>query len=214
MTKIYGTGEGPDATQNDDSDSQDSDSSSQDRDLDKERDEFSNLLKRRQEKDSDKKKFAREEAMQLAAGDQILRGLLGGGASAEADKKQRSSIGDRISEIAQRLADRILVSDPSKTGDSEVRIHLRDAVLQGSEITFRHDQGQLIVAFNVPTSGMQDQLLQQTGNLQQQLETRLHENVRVEVNVQADSSGSQGEGRSRNQRDIIDEWDPDGGQGR
>lgn len=117
---------------------------------------------------------------------------------------------DRIDQLAERLAQRILVSDRTHTTDSEVRIQLRESVLQGAEITLRHDQGQLVVTFNVTQSDTAGLLLPQTDDLQRALANKLNESVRIEVNVSSQTTGGQnspGDGRSRNRRDLRDEWD-------
>lgn len=117
---------------------------------------------------------------------------------------------DRIDQLADRLAQRILVSDRAHTTDSEVRIQLRESVLQGAEISLRHDQGQLVVTFNVTHSDTAGLLLPQTDDLQRALANKLNESVRIEVNVSSESSSGQdkpSDGRSRNRRDLRDEWD-------
>lgn len=115
-----------------------------------------------------------------------------------------------MDQIAERLAQRILVSDSTHTTHSEVRIQLRESVLQGAEIALCHDQGQLVVTFNVADSDMAHWLAPRTDHLQQTLANRLNEPVRIEVNVSSQNTGDQdtpGDGRSRNRRDLRDEWD-------
>ncbi|MEZ5582393.1 MAG: type III secretion HpaP family protein [Candidatus Competibacteraceae bacterium] len=157
-----------------------------------------------------------------ASGDRILQGMMGTGPTPTPPTVDNpvSAPSDRIGDIADKLAQRILVSDPSSTSDSEVRIHLRDSVLQGSEVTVRQEQGQLVVGFNVPNNEVHQQLQPHTDNLQQLLGDKLNQPVRVEVNVQSGGAGgggqsgsgqsgggSQGDGHSRNRRDWLDEWE-------
>ncbi|NJN46468.1 MAG: hypothetical protein HC808_08315 [Candidatus Competibacteraceae bacterium] len=177
--------------------------------------------------DKDKTKKIAELSAE-AFGDRILQGLMGTDPTPTQPTSENvtSTSGDRISDIADKLAQRILVSDPSSTSDSEVRIHLRDSVLQGSEVTVRQEQGQLVVGFNVPNNDVQQQLQPHTDNLQQILGDKLNQPIRVEVNVQsggADSGGAgsggssggggqrsgsdQNDGQSRNRREWQDEWD-------
>jgi type III secretion system needle length determinant len=149
----------------------------------------------------------------LPSGDRILQGLFGQPyPSAPLATPSPVSSSDRMDQLAERLAQRILVSDRTHTGDSEVRIQLRETVLQGAEITFRRDQGQLVVSFNVVDAHVAQQLSPQTDDLQRILATRLDTSVRIEVNVssgEAGGQGSPGDGRSRNRRDLRDEWDMD-----
>jgi len=158
------------------------------------------------------------ESIPQVSGDQILQGLVSQSPVEPTADNTAPTVSDRISEIADRLADRILVSDRSQTGESEVRIRLRGATLQGTEISIRHDQGQLVVNFNVPNADVRNTVLPQTDNLQQHLMTRLNEDVRVEVSTdtgsgsgqqQGSGSGQQQDRGSRNRREYSDEWDAD-----
>jgi type III secretion system needle length determinant len=149
----------------------------------------------------------------LPSGDRILQGLFGQPyPSAPLATPSPVSSSDRMDQLAERLAQRILVSDRTHTSDSEVRIQLRETVLQGAEITFRRDQGQLVVSFNVVDAHVAQQLSPQTDDLQRILATRLDTSVRIEVNVssgETSGQGSPGDGRSRNRRDPRDEWGMD-----
>ena len=149
-------------------------------------------------------------------GDRILQGLLGQPAQPTTPFLDQPaspvSSSDRIhqvDELADQLAQRILVSDRTHTTDSEVRIQLRDTVLQGTEIIIRRDQGQLVVNFNVTDAYVAQQLSPRTNDLQQALSTKLDTSVRIEVNVSSQDTGGQGssgDGRSRNRRDPNEEW--------
>ncbi len=152
-----------------------------------------------------------------SAGDRILQGLFGSPLQSTDPLPLDSTTApvanhDRIEQLADRLAERILVSDRSHTTDSEVRIQLRESVLPGTEITLRHDQGQLVVSFNVTQADTASLLMPQTDDLQRALTQKLNESVRIEVNVSSQESGGQGspgDGRSRNRRDPRDEWGTD-----
>lgn len=151
------------------------------------------------------------------AGDRILQGLFGSPLQSTdpfpLDSTATPAVNhDRIEQLADRLAERILVSDRTHTTDSEVRIQLRESVLPGTEITLRHDQGQLVVTFNVAQADTAGMLAPQTDDLQRALANKLNESVRIEVNVASQDSGGQGssgDGRSRNRRDPRDEWGTD-----
>jgi len=120
---------------------------------------------------------------------------------------------ERISKLMDQVADRVLVSHRSSSTDPEVRIKLRQTVLQGTEITIHHEQGDLVVSLSVGSRELGEQLLANTGTLQSGLMDRLHEPVRVEVAVRpesgrndgAENEGGQSDGRSRNRRDPREE---------
>jgi type III secretion system needle length determinant len=147
------------------------------------------------------------------AGDHILNTLTGPGSAPTGVDKQTNNQpaaidNERAFAIADRLADRILVSDRSLSSDSAVRIQLRDSVLGGAEIAISRDQGQIVVAFHLRDDHADHQLSAQLGNLQQHLEDRLKQPVRIEVSVAGDGAGDGAgdQGRSRNRRDLWDEW--------
>ena len=109
----------------------------------------------------------------------------------------------RIGELAERLAQSILVSDRSQIGQSEVRIRLQESVLSGTEIRFRHDQGQLVISFEVLEPEVARQLATQAEDLQHSLADKLDTSVRLEINDasrEAGTDGRPGDGRSRNRR--------------
>lgn len=151
----------------------------------------------------------------LPSGDQILQGLLGLPTvpTAPSETAPSDSGGDRldrIEQLADRLAQRILVTDRAHITDSEVRIQLRESVLQGAEITIRRDEGQLVVNFNVVAAHIAQRLSPQTDDLQRALAARLETSVRIEISVSSPDAGSQsgsGDGRSRNRRDPREEWE-------
>lgn len=154
------------------------------------------------------------------SGDRILLGLGQHGATVEntpisaTSATQTSDRIEQIERLGERLAQRILVSDRSHIGDSEVRIQLRESVLQGGEIRLRQEQGQLVVSIQVPSADLARQLSGQTDALQQTLANRLETSVRVEVQVvgarDAGNDAGTGDGRSRNRRDPWDTYDDQG----
>ncbi|MCP3877888.1 MAG: hypothetical protein GY701_05765 [Sulfitobacter sp.] len=142
-------------------------------------------------------------------GDCILQGMQSPRGADTPLESAPSTATDRISEIADKIANRIMVTDKSVSTDSEVRIQLNDSTLRGSEISIRRDQGQVVIGFTVPDSQVSSTLTPHTDDLQRSLEQRINEPVRVEVNVQSGGSDSQGDGRSRNRRDAWEEWKQD-----
>ena len=144
-------------------------------------------------------------------GDQILQGLMARGtADQQALADPPSAAANHIDALADRLAQRILVSDRSLNTDSAVRIQLRDSVLGGAEITIERAQGQLNVAFNVADSAVGQYLHANVDDLQRQLGDKIKEPVSVQVNIGGgNTSGGGSDGRSRNQRDLEAEWQHD-----
>lgn len=156
----------------------------------------------------------------LPTGDRILQGLSRHSAAVEntptpATSATRTSERiEQIERLGERLAQRILVSDRSQVGDSEVRIQLRESVLQGGEIRLRQEHGQLVVSIQVPSTDLARQLSGQTDTLQQTLANRLETPVRVEMQVvgarDTGNDAGTGDGRSRNRRDPWDTYEDQG----
>ncbi|MBK5941094.1 hypothetical protein [Halochromatium roseum] len=157
-------------------------------------------------------------------GDRILQGLgqqratVENPSAPETSTTQTSDQVEQIERLGERLAQRILVTDRGEVGDSEVRIQLRESVLQGGEIRLRQEHGQLLVSIQLPSTDLARQLSGQVDSLQQALANRLETPVRVEVQVidalnaghDAGHDSNPGDGRSRNRRDP---WDADEDQG-
>ena len=72
------------------------------------------------------------------SGDALLRGLGASYAPLEAQPQGAAS-------LAAELAERILVNTDSRAADGEVRITLKDSVLQDTEIILRQEGGRLVV---------------------------------------------------------------------
>ena len=108
----------------------------------------------------------------------------------------------RAAELAEKVADRILVSAPEPGSSGEVRISLKESVLDGSDVRIFRDEGELRIVF-VPKTEAAGRFLADNGRLfQQALGERLQdERVRVEVEpASRDAAGQQDdEGRSRQQ---------------
>lgn len=153
-------------------------------------------------------------------GDRILQGLgqqratVENPSTPETSATQTSDRVEQIEGLGERLAQRILVTDRGEVGDSEVRIQLRESVLQGGEIRLRQEHGQLVVSIQIPSTDLARQLSGQTDTLQQTLANRLETPVRVEVQVvgarDAGHDANPGDGRSRNRRDPWDAYEDQG----
>ncbi|MCZ0943168.1 MAG: hypothetical protein OXJ53_08940, partial [Gammaproteobacteria bacterium] len=108
-----------------------------------------------------------------------------------------------ISEAARQIADRILVSSPSGASDGEVRIQLKQTVLEGSDVRLFREQGELKIVIVAQNEFVQRFLSDNQAHMLRELGGRLtDERIQLEVE-QAERSGEseqQGnEGRSRQQ---------------
>ena len=111
--------------------------------------------------------------------------------------------------IVQQVADRMLVSEGA-AGSREVRISLKDSVLPGTEIRISQQGGKLQIQFVTDSAKSQELLAQNQGALQDRLNEKLSRNdVAVSIAKEAEGHGDQQDGRSRQQRDIIDEAERD-----
>ena len=113
----------------------------------------------------------------------------------------RSSAQD-IGQVAGQVADRILVSMPAPGAPEEVRITLRDSVLEGSDVRISREGGEIRIVFVAQTEAAQRLLADHRGVFEQTLGERLGEervHVAVEGPDSGDTSRSEGDGRSRQQ---------------
>ena len=119
----------------------------------------------------------------------------------------------RAAELAEQVADRILVSMPEAGAAGEVRISLKQSILDGSEVRVFHEGGDLKVVFVAETESAQRFLADNGALMQRTLEERLQE-PRVRVEVEAPNSGwtsrEDNHGRSR-QRYVREDDAPDAG---
>lgn len=113
---------------------------------------------------------------------------------------------ETLNERMQKFAAKVLVADPG-SGLREVRITLNKSFLAGAEIRIRHDQGRLNIDLVATTADSQRFLNSHRSELQQTLQERLHDEVAVHVQL-SDSNhhGQQNDGRSRQQRNVYEEW--------
>lgn len=123
----------------------------------------------------------------------------------------------QLNDVVQQVADRILVGESSETGQAEVRITLKDSVLDGTEIRVTENAGAYEITFVADNKDIETFL----ANRQEQIATSLGEKLDKEIKVavtdrdgtpnqQGDDRGRQnqgqpGDGRSRNQRSVEDE---------
>ncbi|CAM2065487.1 hypothetical protein SCOR_08905 [Sulfidibacter corallicola] len=121
-----------------------------------------------------------------------------------------------IAEVADKIVDRILVSDKSLSGDGEVRLMLKDSVLPGTEVRILRHAGALQIQMVTQSTDAYRLLAEKQDNLQAFLTERLNDReVRVELNFKdqgADSGANRqgdqhSDGRSRHRRDLIEEME-------
>jgi type III secretion system needle length determinant len=114
-----------------------------------------------------------------------------------------------LDRIAQQVASQILVSDAS-SGTQEVRITLNESILPGTEVRIAETAGRLEVQFLTSSSDSQNTLSQNQAALQDRLTERLGQrDVVVSVKSNTHEHGDQPDSRSRQQRSVIDEYNPD-----
>lgn len=151
------------------------------------------------------------EEMAALQGERVLQGLQGLPEQVEAQSTPTEAAPSKLSEIVEKLTDRILVSAP-EAGQAEVRIKLNMDTLQGTEILLARDANGLNVRFDAPSSDIARLLDSAMPGLKEVLEqswSEKHkgEGVRIEVGTAkaGGDANDTGDGRSRNRRDLRDE---------
>ena len=112
-------------------------------------------------------------------------------------------------ELADEVADRILVSMPDSNAPGEVRISLKQSILDGSEVRISHEGGELEVVFVARTESAERLLVDIREQFQQKLGERLPDQ-RVHVEVEASNRGgsSEEEDRRRSRQRYVRQDDP------
>ena len=103
-------------------------------------------------------------------------------------------------ELAEQIADRILVSRPDSGSSGEVRISLKQSILDGSEVRISREGGELEVVFVARTESARRLLVDIREQFQQKLGERLQDQrVHVEIATpnRGGASGEDHRGRSR-----------------
>lgn len=112
---------------------------------------------------------------------------------------------DSLDKVAQQIAAQVQVSDLA-TG-REVRIIIRESVLPDTEVRISQDGGRLQVSFFTDSATSHDLIEQNQQHLEQELKQRLGDReIDVSVDARSDGQGEQQEGRSRQRRNVQDEW--------
>jgi len=169
------------------------------------------------EERQEKRKRAMEEVEDAALaalgsqGDRVLRGLQGLSSDGVVQAGQADPAQSSLSEVIEKLADRILVSQP-QAGQSEVRIKLNMESLTGTEAALMRDAYGLSVRFAAASADAARLLEAGLPQLQRILDRHEldHHNgdpvrIKVEQNEASDGSPAHSDGRSRNRRDLRDE---------
>ena len=117
----------------------------------------------------------------------------------------------RPAELAEQVADRILVSVPKPGSGGEVRISLKESVLDGSDVRVFRESGELKIVFH-PRTEAAGQFLADNGTvLQQALGERLQdERVRVEVEPPDPGGTGQQDNEGRSRQRYVSPDDPRG----
>ncbi len=146
----------------------------------------------------------KEPAQGVLSGDAVLQGLFARASQSDAGTTlvAGSPNAAERAEALAGVAERVLVSAPSQA-EGEVRIQLKESVLPGVEIRLTRQDGLLAVHVVASEPSSANFFAMHREGLQQHLENRLGENVRVEV--RQETSGSGGDGRSRQRRDLYAE---------
>ena len=117
----------------------------------------------------------------------------------------------RAAELAGQVADRILVSVPEPGTGGEVRISLKESVLDGSDVRIVRQGGELRIVF-LPQTEAAGRFLSDNGALfQQALGERLQdERVRVEVELPGPGAAGQQDNEGRSRQRYVSPDDPSG----
>ena len=111
-------------------------------------------------------------------------------------------------ELAEQIADRILVSMPDSSAPGEVRISLKQSVLDGSDVRIFHEGGELKVVFVAETESAQRLLVNVKEQFQQTLGERLQDQrVHVEVEASARGGASREDNRGRSRQQYVGQDD-------
>ena len=117
----------------------------------------------------------------------------------------------RAAELADQVADRILVSMPDSSTPGEVRISLKQSILDGSEVRIFHEGGELKVVFVAETESAQRLLFNNKERLQQTLEERLQDQkVQIDVEASGRDGASREDRHGRSRQQYVRQDDPSG----
>ena len=116
-----------------------------------------------------------------------------------------------LQELVQDVAERILVSKGENGEKGEVRIQLKNGMLQNTEVRVQVIDGRTQISFVSDNVDSQNMLHQRANDLQNGLKQRLGSDVQVNVMSAQDAQRDDQDGRSRNQRSYVTEDTEDEG---
>ncbi|CAM2005077.1 type III secretion HpaP family protein [Acanthopleuribacter pedis] len=131
-------------------------------------------------------------------------------ATGEVSAAQAPKAAQMVSDIADKIVDRILVSDAASMGKDEVRLILKNSVLPETEVRITREGGNLEIQLVTKDTDAYRLLNDRTDNLQHFLKEKLKDND-INVRLQFAEGSERGEnqrdqdGRSRQQRNLYDE---------
>lgn len=108
-------------------------------------------------------------------------------------------------QLHTQLAERILSSLPTANTPAEVRISLKESVLPDTEIRIQRTEKSLEVQFVTGSNTTEQVLSPQLRDLQTTLSQRFTGEVRVSLERPDMDGNAQGDGRSRQQRNLFEE---------
>jgi len=136
-------------------------------------------------------------------------------APVDIDKPTVAATEHKLNEIVEKIASQILVSDPIlNTGKSEVIIVFKDDILPSMQARLSRKDQQLNITFEGEDQDTVDFIAQNQVLLQQTLQNRLEEPIKIEVkdlSVAKPTTDHQDhhQGQSRGQRSVLEEYKPD-----
>ncbi len=116
-----------------------------------------------------------------------------------------------LQELVQDVAERILVSKGENGEKGEVRIQLKNGMLQNTEVRVQVVDGRTQISFVSDNVDSLNMLHQRANDLQNGLKHRLGADVQVNVMSTQDRQRDDQDGRSRNQRSYVTEDTEDEG---
>jgi type III secretion system needle length determinant len=103
------------------------------------------------------------------------------------------------------IVDQILVADQRYAENQEVRILLKDSFLAGTEIRISSEGAGITVTIVTNSHDSLQFLSEHSAPLESQLRTKLAKPVQMEV--QLAEAGDRNQGRSRQRRSVVEEWE-------
>ena len=123
--------------------------------------------------------------------------------SARIPEPADSQAAEKRSQVIEEAVSRMLVTDPSRGGEAQVRIKLRDDVLPGTEVRVSQREGRLEVEF-VANAESAAWLAAQAESIAAELARRLRREVRVAVRPDDDEEATLAE-ETRSSQDSLPE---------